>query len=68
MQYFKITRTWVVKAADEQEAFKLITEKPDDYLDAVTVTRTEYKRKQPQAGWGQTVKDQVFGSQGNRSR
>jgi len=53
MKYFKITRTWVVKVADEQgeqDARKLIDDNPDEYLDAETVTRTEYKRKQPQTG------------------
>jgi hypothetical protein len=61
MKYFKITRTWAVKAETEEEALKLIAENPDEYLDAETVTRTEYKRKQPQTGWGHTVKEQVFG-------
>jgi hypothetical protein len=64
MKYFKITRTWVVKVADEQgeqDARKLIDDNPDEYLDSETVTRTEYKRKQPQAGWGHAVKEQVFG-------
>jgi hypothetical protein len=65
MKYFKITRTWVVKVADEageQDALKLIADNPDEYLDSETVTRTEYKRKQPQTGWGHAVKDQVFGT------
>jgi hypothetical protein len=62
MQYFKISRTWAVKAEDEQEALKLIADNPDDYLDSETVTRTEYKRKQPQTGWGHAVKEQVFGA------
>jgi hypothetical protein len=65
VKYFKITRTWAVKAEDEQEALKLIAENPDEYLDSETVTRTEYKRKQQQAGWGQAVKDQVLGTQSN---
>jgi hypothetical protein len=68
MKYFKITRTWAVKAADEQEALTLIAENPDEYLDSETVTRTEYKRPKPQTGWGQAVKDQVFGAPSNRSR
>jgi hypothetical protein len=37
-------------------------ENPDAYLDSETITRTEYKRKQPQTGWGHAVKEQVFGS------
>jgi hypothetical protein len=61
MKYFKITRTWAVKAETEAEALQLIAENPDAYLDAETVTRTEYKRKQPKMGWGQSVKEQVFG-------
>jgi hypothetical protein len=65
MKYFKISRTWVVKVPDEQgeqEARTLIEENPDAYLDSETITRTEYKRKQPQTGWGHAVKEQVFGS------
>ncbi len=61
MKYFKISRTWQVKAESEEEALQLIAEKPDEYLDSETVTRTEYIRKQPQAGWGRAVKEQVFG-------
>ena len=61
MKYFKITRTWAVKAETEEEALQLIADNPDEYLDAETVTRTEYKRKQPKMGWGHTVKEQVFG-------
>jgi hypothetical protein len=64
VKYFKITRTWAVKVADEQdeqEARKLIADNPDEYLDSETVTRTEYKRRKPQTGWGHAVKEQVFG-------
>jgi hypothetical protein len=61
MKYFKISRTWAVKAETEEEALRLIAENPDEYLDAETVTRTEYKRKQPKMGWGKAVKEQVFG-------
>jgi hypothetical protein len=61
MKYFKITRTWVVKAETEEEVRKLIAQKPEEYLDSETVTRTEYKRKQQQAGWRHAVKEQVFG-------
>jgi hypothetical protein len=69
MKYFKITRSWAVKAETEDEALRLIAEKPTEYLDSETVTRTEYKSKQPtKAGWGQAVKNQVFGQQGNRTR
>jgi hypothetical protein len=62
VKYFKITRTWAVKAETEEEARKLIADNPDEYLDSETVTRTEYKRKQQQTGWGQTIKDQVLGT------
>jgi hypothetical protein len=75
MKYFKISRTWAVKAADEQEALTLNADNPSEYLDSETVIRTEYKKPQgsqtspqQQTGWGQAVKDQVFGTQSNRSR
>jgi hypothetical protein len=68
MKYFKITRTWAVKAESEEEALRLIAEKPGEYLDSETVTRTEYKKPQPKTGWGQSIRDQVFGQQGNRTR
>jgi hypothetical protein len=68
MKYFKITRTWAVKAETEEEAFSLIAEKPSEYLDSETVTRTEYKKPQQKTGWGQAVRNQVFGQEGNRSR
>ena len=58
MKYFKITRSWVVKAEDEAEAFKLVAANPTEYLDSETVTRTEYKKPQQKTGWGQTLKDQ----------
>ena len=67
MKYFKITRTWAVKAETE-EALRLIAEKPGEYLDSETVTRTEYKKPKQQSGWGQAVREQVFGQQGNRTR
>jgi hypothetical protein len=68
MKYFKITRTWQVKAETEEEALRLIAEKPSEYLDSETVTRTEHKKPKLQTGWGQAVRDQVFGQQGNRTR
>jgi len=66
MKYFKITRSWVVKAEDEAEAFKLVAANPAEYLDTETVTRTEYKNPQPKTGWGQAIKDQVLGSNNKR--
>jgi hypothetical protein len=62
MKYFKITKTWAVKAESETEAVKLVVADPEKYLDAETVTRTEYKKRQPQTGWGNTIKDQLLGS------
>ena len=47
MKYFKITRTWSVKAADEAEAIHLVATDPDKYLESETVTRTEYKSEAP---------------------
>ena len=66
MKFFKITRSWVVKAEDEAEAFKLVAANPTEYLDSETVTRTEYKKPQQKTGWGQTLKDQVLGANGQR--
>ncbi len=68
MKFFKITRSWVVKAEDEAEAFKLVAANPAEYLDTETVTRTEYKKPQQKTGWGQTLKDQVLGANGQKSR
>ena len=66
MKYFKITRSWVVKAEDEAEAFNLVAAEPRKYLDTETVTRTEYKRPQPQTGWGNALKEQMLGSNNKR--
>jgi len=68
MKYFKITRSWVVKAEDEAEAFKLVASDQSKYLDSETVTRTEYKKPQQRTGWGQTLKDQVLGANGQTRR
>jgi hypothetical protein len=62
MKYFKITKTWAVKAESETEAIKLVVAEPEKYLDSETVTRTEYKRPQRQTGWGQAIKNQVLGT------
>jgi hypothetical protein len=62
MKYFKITRTWAVKAETEEEAFKLVDAEPTQYLDSVTVVRTEYRKKPTSGtGWGKTIRDQVLG-------
>jgi hypothetical protein len=62
MKYFKITKTWAVKAESETEAIKLVAADPVKYLDAETVTRTEHKRPQPKTGWSTAIKDQLLGS------
>lgn len=62
MKYFKITKSWAVKAESEAEAIKLVAAEPEKYLDSETVTRTEYKRSQQKAGWGNAVKEQLMGS------
>jgi hypothetical protein len=67
MKYFKITKTWAVKAESESEAVKLVTADPETYLDAETVTRTEYKKRQPNTGWGSAIKDQLLGSNSRKS-
>jgi hypothetical protein len=66
MKYFKITKTWAVKAESEAEAIKLIAADPVKYLDSETVTRTEYKKPQPKTGWGTAVKEQLLGSNSKR--
>jgi hypothetical protein len=62
VKYFKITKTWAVKAESEEGAIKLITSEPEKYLDATTVTRTEYKSHKQTGGWGTAVKDQLLGN------
>ena len=66
MKYFKITKTWAVKADSEAEAIKLVAAEPVKYLDSETVTRTEYKKPQPQTSWGSAVKEQLLGSNNKR--
>ena len=66
MKYFKITKTWSVKAESESEAIKLVVAEPDKYLETETVTRTEYKKPKQTGGWGTTVKDQLLGTNGKR--
>ena len=62
MKYFKITKTWAVQAESEAEAIKLIAADPVQYLDSETITRTEYKKLQPQTSWGNAVKEQLLGA------
>ena len=42
MKYFKITKTWAVKAETEAEAIKQVAAEPDKYLDSETV-RSRFK-------------------------
>jgi len=62
LKYFKITKSWAVKAESETEAIKLVAADPAKYLDSETVTRTEYKSREPKTGWGTAIKDQVLGT------
>ncbi len=66
MYYFKITRTWTVKAMSEQDAFRLVDNSPDAYVESETVSRTVYKKPQVKTTWGNTFKTQLFGSQSKR--
>jgi hypothetical protein len=67
VKYFKITKTWAVKAESEAEAVKLVAVEPARYLDSETVTRTEYRKKpQPKTGWGNAIKDQLLYSNSKR--
>ena len=67
MKYFKITKTWAVKAESETEAIKLIAADPVQYLDSETITRTEYKKPQQKAGgWTNGFKEQLLGSNSKR--
>jgi hypothetical protein len=66
VKYFKITKTWAVKAETEAEAIKLVSADPATYLESETVTRTEYKKPPQKTSWGNTVKQQLLG--GNRKR
>ena len=66
MKYFKITKTWAVKAESETEAIKLVAAEPDKFLDSEQVVRTEYRRPQQQTGWGTAIKTQVLGNNSKR--
>ena len=66
MKYFKITKSWAVKAESEAEALKLVVADPEKYLDSETVTRTEYKKSQLKTGWGGAGKEQLVGSNSKR--
>jgi hypothetical protein len=63
MKYFKITKTWSVKAETEDEAIKQVVQNPGQYLESETVTRTEYKKPQQKTGgWAYVFRQQLLGS------
>src|SRR5512135_3709681 len=62
MKYFKITRTWSVKAEDEAEALRQIAADPTKHLESETVARTEYKRRKQETGWAAGIRSQLTGS------
>jgi hypothetical protein len=68
LKYFKITKTWSVKAESEEEAIKQVAADPGQYLESETVTRTEYKRPQQKTSWGSAIKDQLIGSNGRKTQ
>jgi hypothetical protein len=62
LKYFKITKTWSVKAESEEEAIKQVAQNPGQYLDSESVTRTEYKKPQQKAGgWTNGFRTQLLG-------
>jgi hypothetical protein len=65
MKYFKISKTWSVKAESEEEAIKQVVADPGQYLESESVTRTEYKKPQQKTGWGTAIRDQLIGSGSN---
>jgi hypothetical protein len=69
VKYFKITRSWSVRAEDETEAFKLVATEPAKYLDSESVQRTEYRQRPQQKsgnGWVTAAKDQLLGTNSQR--
>ena len=68
LKYFKITKSWSVKAESEEEAIKQVAADPGQYLESESVTRTEYKKPQATSGWGNTIKNQLIGSTGRQAR
>ena len=62
MKYFKITKSWSVKAESEEEAIKQVAADPGQYLESETVTRTDYKKPQQKAnGWANGFRAQLLG-------
>jgi hypothetical protein len=71
VKYFKITKSWSVRAEDEDSAMKLVAEDPEKYLDSKSVQRTEYRQRPQQKsgnGWVTATKDQLLGSNSRTSR
>ncbi|HEX2987917.1 MAG TPA: hypothetical protein VHS06_07075 [Chloroflexota bacterium] len=67
MKYFKITRTWSVKAEDEAEALHQIAADPTEHLESEAVARTEYMKKPKQeTGWAAGIRNQLTGSNSQR--
>ena len=62
LKYFKITKTWSIKAESEEEAIKQVAADPGQYLESETVTRTDYKKPQSKTGgWANGFKNQLLG-------
>jgi len=62
VKYFKITKTWSVKAETEEEAIKQVAADPGQYLESESVQRTEYKKPQQNAGgWANGFRQQLLG-------
>jgi hypothetical protein len=62
LKYFKITKTWSVRAETEADAIKQVAQNPGQYLESETVTRTEYKKPQQKTGgWTNGFKSQLLG-------
>jgi hypothetical protein len=62
VKYFKITKSWKVEAATEDEAIKQVAQNPSQYLESETVTRTEYKKPQQKTGgWANGFRTQLLG-------
>jgi hypothetical protein len=64
VKYFKITKTWSVKAESEDEAIKQVAADPGQFLESEKISRTEYKKPQQKAGgWKNGFKNQLLGQQ-----
>jgi hypothetical protein len=62
LKYFKITKSWSIKAESEEEAIKQVAADPAQYLESETVTRTDYKKpQQKNGGWANGFKSQLLG-------